>query len=211
MERSPRMSEEVRSVDPETGAEKGTKLARHSLIPSKALTEIAEHYGRGSQKYSDNNWRKGYAWSKSYDALCRHLTQFWGGEDIDEETGSKHIIAVAWHAIALSVFMDEQKSKDDRFTDHLTVLPASKAQAVEAGGDKVRITVNTVDHFVPLYSDVTYAQAVRLSGLADPDAAIAAGWTVLWSGRAEGGILLPDHSVQVKRTIHFDVARTDNA
>ncbi len=107
---------EVRSVDPDTGAEKGVKLARHSLIPPKALTEIAEHYGVGAKKYADHNWRKGYDWSKSYDALSRHLTQFWDGEDYDEETGSKHIIAVAWHAIALSVFMDEQRDKDDRWT-----------------------------------------------------------------------------------------------
>lgn len=108
--------EEVRTTDPDTGAQKGTKLARHSLIPVEALTEIAEHYGKGASKYDAHNWRKGYDWSKSYDALCRHLSQFWGGEDFDEETGSKHIIAVAWHAIALSVFMDEHPEKDDRWT-----------------------------------------------------------------------------------------------
>jgi hypothetical protein len=115
------MTEEVRTVDPDTGAEKGAKLARHSLIPGQALTEIAEHYGRGSEKYADHNWRKGYAWSLSYDALVRHLTAFWDGEDYDEELGNKHIIAVAWHAIALATFMDEHPEKDDRYLEHRSI------------------------------------------------------------------------------------------
>lgn len=108
------MTEEIRSVS-STGAEKGVKLARYSLLPAQAIREVAEHYGRGSLKYADNNWRRGYEWSKSLDALTRHLFQFWGGEDIDEETGSKHIIAVAWHALALATFMDEHPEFDDRF------------------------------------------------------------------------------------------------
>lgn len=52
----------------------------------------------------DRNWEKGYAWSKSVDALERHLNQFKMGEWADPETGSAHIIAVAWHAFALFVY-----------------------------------------------------------------------------------------------------------
>jgi len=107
--------EEVRAVDPKTGALKGTKLARFDLIPAESWYELAEHYGTGAKKYPDHNWRKGYAWSNSYAALQRHLAQFWSGEDRDEETGSKHIIAAAWHCLTLSTFMDEFPEKDDRF------------------------------------------------------------------------------------------------
>ena len=107
---------EVRTTDPETGAQKGMKLERHDLIPARFLTELARHYGVGAKKYEDRNWEKGYAWSKSYAALQRHLTQFWAGEDIDEETGSKHLVAAAWHCIALATFMDEHPEKDDRPT-----------------------------------------------------------------------------------------------
>jgi len=106
---------EVRSVDPDTGGEKGVKLARFDLIPTKALFELAEHYGKGCKKYSENNWRKGLSWSKSYAALQRHITAFWGGEDFDEDTGSKHVIAVAWHCLTLATYMDEQRAKDDRY------------------------------------------------------------------------------------------------
>lgn len=112
--KSQRRSTEVRTVDPDTGAEKGVKLARFDLIPPKALWELAEHYGRGSLKYADRNWEAGYDWSKSYGALSRHLIAFWMGEDIDPETGSHHLIAVAWHALALRTFAESHPEKDDR-------------------------------------------------------------------------------------------------
>lgn len=105
---------EVRSVS-STGGEKGVKLARYDLIPVDALRQVAEHYGRGAEKYADNQWRKSYEWSKSYAALQRHATQFWGGEDFDEETGSNHMAAVAWHALALLTFFEEFPEFDDRY------------------------------------------------------------------------------------------------
>ena len=95
------MSKEVRVKDPKTGAEKGSKLARFSLIPREFLWALAEHYGVGARKYADRNWEAGYNWSLSLDALERHLNQFLLGERYDEETGSHHLICVAWHACAL--------------------------------------------------------------------------------------------------------------
>jgi len=108
-------NEEVRFVDPDTGAEKGVKKARFDLIPTGPLWELAEHYGAGAHKYEAHNFRRGYPWGFSYAAALRHLNQFWNGEDIDPETGSKHVVAAAWHCFALASFMDEHPSKDDRF------------------------------------------------------------------------------------------------
>lgn len=105
---------EVRVTNEKTGGQKGRKLARMDLVPVEALTALAEHYGRGAAKYADNQWRKGYDWSLSYAALLRHATQFWSGQDIDEETGSPHMAAVAWHAFALLTFMAEHPDLDDR-------------------------------------------------------------------------------------------------
>lgn len=109
-----RFKQECRMVS-DTGGEKGAKLACFSQIPAGPLMELAEHYGRGAQKYDAHNFRKGYDWSLTIDALNRHLWAFIGGEDYDPETGSKHVTAVAWHALALSSFMDEHPSYDDRF------------------------------------------------------------------------------------------------
>jgi len=111
---------EVRTVS-STGGEKGMKLARYDLIPAEPLRLIAEHFGRGAAKYDDHQWRRGYEWSKSFAALNRHLWAFWNGEDIDAETGSPHMAAVAWHALALLEFMVEFPEHDDR--PHNTIPP----------------------------------------------------------------------------------------
>lgn len=105
---------EIRTVSL-TGGEKGVKPERHSLIPVEALNSIARLYGVGAKKYAAHNWRKGYEWSKSYDAMNRHMALFWSGEDIDPETGEPHMAAVAFHAMALIVFMQEQPEFDDRY------------------------------------------------------------------------------------------------
>ena len=110
-----------------SGAQKGSKLARYDMIPADALKILAEHYGIGAKKYPpfDNgdeygrldNWRRGYDWSLSFAAMQRHSWQFWNGEDIDPETGSPHLAAVAWHALAMLHWSlnDELKDKyDDR-------------------------------------------------------------------------------------------------
>lgn len=107
-------TEEVRSVS-STGGAKGTKLARYDLIPVGPLRQVAEHYGKGAAKYADHNWRRGYEWSKSYAALMRHATQFWSGEDVDEETGSHHMAAVAFHALALLEYAETHPDFDDRY------------------------------------------------------------------------------------------------
>jgi len=105
--------EEVRKTSV-TGGQKGQKLARFDLIPWDALWEVAELYGKGALKYDDRNWEKGYEWSLSLGALGRHLALFMSGEDFDPETGSPHMAAVAFHALAILRFMKEHPEFDDR-------------------------------------------------------------------------------------------------
>lgn len=97
-----------------TGGQKAGNLERYDLIPPEPLRQLAEHYGKGAEKYEDHNWAKGYEWGKSFAALNRHLWQFWAGEDVDEETGSNHMVAVAWHAFALLQFMQDHPDFDTR-------------------------------------------------------------------------------------------------
>lgn len=98
-----------------TGGQKGTKVERPDLIPTTGLYWLAVHYGLGAEKYDDNNWRKGYEWSKSYSSLQRHARAFWDGEDNDPELGTPHMAAVAFHAFALMTFMEEHPEFDDRW------------------------------------------------------------------------------------------------
>ena len=104
---------EIRVTSP-TGGQKGSKLARFDLLPVEELWQVAEHYGRGAAKYSDDNWRKGYSWRLSFAAMQRHAMQFWGGEDVDKETGSHHLCGVIFHALTLMWFGKHRTQFDDR-------------------------------------------------------------------------------------------------
>ncbi len=106
---------ETRITNETTGGEKGQKPARMSYLPTGPLLTVAEHYAKGAEKYDDHNWRKGYDWSLSYDALQRHAMAFWAGEDIDEETGSPHMAAVVFHALALLEFAETHPELDNRY------------------------------------------------------------------------------------------------
>ena len=117
---------EVRQTS-DSGAQKGSKLARYDMIPADALRILAEHYGKGAEKYPPfdsgdglgvlDNYRRGYHWSLSFAAMMRHAWAFWGGEDTDAETGSPHLAAVAWHTLTLlhwSQNEDLTQKYDDR-------------------------------------------------------------------------------------------------
>lgn len=123
---------EVRVVDAKTGGEKGQKLERFDLIPPGPWRALARLFGRGSIKYADRNWEKGYSWGLSIGALQRHLATWLLGQSYDTRDGTKggpidydengkpvhtgehHLICVAWHAFVLSVFETRKIGTDDR-------------------------------------------------------------------------------------------------
>lgn len=105
---------EVRTTS-STGGEKGVKPERMSLIPWDAIKEIALVYNFGAKKYAAHNWRKGYEWSKSYDALIRHVTSWWEGEDVDPESGLSHLAHAGFHIFTLLIFKKVFPDFDDRY------------------------------------------------------------------------------------------------
>lgn len=107
------MSTEVRITDPETGGMKGQKIERFDLIPAAAHAELAKVFGKGAEKYEDDNWRKGYSWRLSLGALERHLSEWKRGISLDEETGCHHLMHAAWHCYVLFTFEWEGLGTDD--------------------------------------------------------------------------------------------------
>ncbi|WP_051193867.1 dATP/dGTP diphosphohydrolase domain-containing protein [Nocardia jiangxiensis] len=99
-----------------TGGKKAVKTARFDLIPARALWEVAEHFGRGAEKYGEDNWAKGIEWSKFFQAMQRHAWQFWSGEDYDPQMNSKHLAAVVFHAMVLMESMEMHPEFDNRPT-----------------------------------------------------------------------------------------------
>ena len=108
-------SGEIRITDPNTGGQKGQKLAQLGALDPRALRILSEVAGFGGIKYERYNFAKGYKWSLSFDAMQRHLLAFWDGENNDPESGHPHLAHAAWHCLALLTFMERNKGTDDRF------------------------------------------------------------------------------------------------
>ena len=85
------------------------------LVDTTFIWAIATIMTFGAKKYGANNWRLGMDWHRPYDALQRHLTKWWDGEDVDLESGKSHL----WHAACELMFLVWYEArgigKDDRF------------------------------------------------------------------------------------------------
>lgn len=94
---------------------KEQKPERFSHMPWRALRAVARRYGAGAEKYGDKyNYRRGYAWSDSFDALQRHASSFWEPEPDDPESAEDHLAGVAFHALTLLNNLDSHPEHDDR-------------------------------------------------------------------------------------------------
>lgn len=117
---SPHKVREIRVVNDKTGGAKGQKDIQMSLVPIEEQQEVGKLYAYGAKKYARDNWRLGYDWSLSYDALDRHLKAFWNGEsthlviDDDDTTRAHHLASVIFHAYALMYFEKHYPELDDR-------------------------------------------------------------------------------------------------
>jgi len=80
----------------------------YSLLPPKALKEVADVLTYGAQKYSPENWKHVPDFDRRYtDALMRHIEAYRMGEECDSESGKRHLA----HAICCLLFLMEG-SKD---------------------------------------------------------------------------------------------------
>lgn len=116
---------EVRTTS-STGGEKGVKPEAFALIPWDAMDEVARVYNEGAKKYAAHNWRRGYEWSKSFSAACRHLFAFWRGEDRDPELGTLHLANAAFHILGLITFSLNREKYGD-FDDRYSEAPTDPA------------------------------------------------------------------------------------
>jgi len=70
------------------------------------LSYLAEHCAVGRTKYPDRggkpNWTLGGKPDSEYvNSMLRHIAAFVQGEELDSETSTHHMAAVAWNALAL--------------------------------------------------------------------------------------------------------------
>lgn len=97
-----------------SGRKDDSQKLRYDLIPPGPLAGLADVYTRGAAKYGDWNWREGFAWSRIYGALMRHLQAWWDGEVFDGDNGQHHLDSVAWCAFTLRELERLHPGLDDR-------------------------------------------------------------------------------------------------
>ena len=119
-QRLPKMTGPIRLADgtvivPKEGVKFDSGKRRVDLVPTEAINALAEVLTAGAVKYGEHNWRHGMDWSRVYGAAQRHMLAFWGGDDIDEESGMPHL----WHALTNMAFLVSYQAmsvgRDDRW------------------------------------------------------------------------------------------------
>lgn len=84
---------------------------RWELLPLEDVEDIVRVYTAGAKKYGENKWQDLPDGIRRYKAaLLRHLVEYDKGNEMDEETGSRHLAAVAWNAIAM-LHISKQKQQ----------------------------------------------------------------------------------------------------
>jgi hypothetical protein len=86
-----------------------------SLLSSIALFKVAQVMTFGKQKYSANNWRGGFKWTRLIAAALRHIFAWLGGQTKDPETGVSHLAHGICCLMMLLEFEDTHPELDDRF------------------------------------------------------------------------------------------------
>lgn len=77
---------------------------RYELMPTHLLESTARVLEFGAQKYQAWNWCSAMPVSKLIGCLKRHVAEIERGDDIDEESGQRHV----GHAICNLLFLEHQ-------------------------------------------------------------------------------------------------------
>lgn len=93
----------------------GIKKVPFSTVPAEVIAEIGLGMLEGARKYGRHNYRVvGVRASVYYDALFRHITAWWEGEDFDAESGMSHVTKAITSLVVLRDAMLNGKMEDDR-------------------------------------------------------------------------------------------------
>ena len=101
-------------MDKENGTKYDDGKPRVDLVPGELIRAAGRAFGYGADKYEDHNWRGGIKHSRLYASLLRHLTAYWDGQTLDEESGLSHLD----HAVANLAMMIASPKYDDRYPRH---------------------------------------------------------------------------------------------
>jgi hypothetical protein len=85
-----------------------------SLVDFDSLEGLVRVLEYGKNKYARDNWKLGMPVTQVTESLMRHLFAFAKGEDVDPESGCRHISHVLCNAMFLEYILREKQHYDDR-------------------------------------------------------------------------------------------------
>lgn len=103
----------VKATNPKDAV--GVKKVPLSTVPAPVLMEVGLAMLEGARKYGRHNYREaGVRASVYYDALMRHMMDWWEGEDIDPDSGLSHVTKAIATLTVLRDSMIRENWVDDR-------------------------------------------------------------------------------------------------
>lgn len=86
------------------------KVKGWHLLPWDTIAEEAEVYAYGAKKYEAHSWRKVENAVEEYTAaMFRHLQAHFRGEEIDPESGLRHLAHARWNLGAVMELTRKEK------------------------------------------------------------------------------------------------------
>ena len=134
-------SENMKPTNPKDIAG-SSKVPMNSMLSGAVMGEVALALFEGALKYGRHNYRQdGVRASVYYDAVGRHLSAWWEGEDIDEESGLSHITKAIAGLHILRDCSIRGMCNDDR--------PPKTADFMKELNDKTKALINKYPDPVP--------------------------------------------------------------
>lgn len=101
---------------PSTTSKYDTDKLRYDLICPEIDHALAEVFTAGVKKYSARNCEKGanFTWGRWLGAAKRHLSEWEKCNEIDEETGCRHLAQAIWNLGLLLTYQERGIGIDDR-------------------------------------------------------------------------------------------------
>ena len=92
----------------------GKPQLNYILTAPHAVKGLSQVFEFGAKKYARNNWQKGLKITEVMDSLLRHLMAYQNGEEVDSDSGLKHVHHITWNALILAEMAETRKDMDDR-------------------------------------------------------------------------------------------------
>lgn len=111
-----------------------------SYISRELMESLAKVRAFGASKYERDNWKGGFKYTRTLDALLRHTFAFLSGEDTDPESGLPHPFHMAANIEHLIYDYIHHKHNDDR-----GLQEPEQTSIIISGGSDESITKKEAD------------------------------------------------------------------